>query len=336
MAQPNGFHAACDSASLHRAAWKPFDRALNNRAMNDRYFRTLMDAPDGKLEKQAKPGGLYIRRRMRERSIVRRLLEFETATESDLVVLPSEELPIMWGQLQNDSPGAVSMTFHDAVENETFWRDTFIVRFFVISTPEYYKNLWELKTHTHDTVKALTEDGLLDIEEEEDRRWFTASDDVVGPVNGVGDSGYIQNFYFGAFSRDHHVDSKYILADRQMPLGTFVVNQRFMANFEKMDRTEIGGDLSQDLFKQGGDALKDGKIGGVPHLFTSKNHIVPDDVVYHYTTPDYLGLAREYQKPTLYMRKEKRTIFFSIEEIIAITIANVGGVLKGIYQNDPA
>ena len=40
-----------------------------DRAMNDRYFRTLMDAPDGKLEKQAKPGGLYIRRRMRERSV---------------------------------------------------------------------------------------------------------------------------------------------------------------------------------------------------------------------------------------------------------------------------
>lgn len=308
---------------------------VNDRVLNDRYLRSLLDAPDGKLEKQAKPGGLYVRRRMRERSIVRRLMEFETATDADLVNLPTEELPIMWGQLQNDSPGAVSLTFHDAVENETFWRDTFVVRFFVISTPEYYKNLWELKTHTHDTIKALTEDGLLDIEEEEDRRWFTASDDVVGPVDGVGDSGYIQNFYFGAFSRDNHVDSKYILSDRQMPLGTFVVNQRFVAHFEKLSRSEIGGDLSQDFFKKGGDALKDGIVGGVPHLFTSKNHIVPDDVVYHYTTPEYLGVAREFQKPTLYMRKEKRTIFFSIDEIIAVTIANVGGVLRGVYQNQP-
>lgn len=308
----------------------------NDRVFNDRFFQTLQDAPDGELNKQAAPGGLYIRRRLRERSVVRRIMEFTPTTDSDLVALPTEEQPVMWGQLQQESMGAVSMTFHDAVENETFWRETFIVRFFVVSTPEYYKNEWELKTHSHDTVKALTEDCLLDLEEEEDQRWFAASDDTVGPIDGVGLSGNIQNFYFGAFARDTWVTSKYLFSDRQLPTGVFVANQRFMANFERLPRNEIGGDLSQDLFKDGGDALKDAKIGGVPLVFTTKNHIVPDNVLYQYTQPDYLGVAREYQKPTLYMRKEKRTFFFSLDEVIAISIVNVAGINRGLFENRPS
>ena len=306
-----------------------------DRVFNERLGQSLIDSAPGPQEKFAAAGDLYIRRFLRERSLVRRLLDFQPATDTDLVRLPNEEMPVIWGTLQNASKGAVSISMKDTTSQETFWRDAFVIRFFVVSTPEYYKNTFELKGHIQDTVKHLTEDMILDLEEEEDRHWFSTSDEVVGSLNGVGLSGYMQYFYFGAFTQATHIDSQFMFTDKKLPKGINVVNERFMGNFLKLPRTEIGGDLKQEMFLRGGEAIKEGVIGGTTHLFTSKNEYVPDNVMYKYTAADYLGVAREHQKPTLFMEKKKRTLFFSLEEIIAMSIVNVAGVIKGVFANRP-
>ncbi|TXH17685.1 MAG: hypothetical protein E6R03_03440 [Hyphomicrobiaceae bacterium] len=308
----------------------------NDRVFNERLGQSLLESADGRQEKFAAAGDLYIRRFLRERSIVRRLLDFQPATDADLVRLPNEEMPVIWGTLQNASKGAVSLSMKDTADQETFWRDAFVIRFFVISSPEYYKNTFELKGHVQDTVKHLTEDMILDLEEEEDRHWFSASDDVVGTLDGGGQSGYPQHFYVGEFDRGTHIDSQFLFTDKKLPKGINVVNERFMGHFQKLNRTEIGGDLSQELFLRGGEALREGVIGGVTHLFTAKNEYVPDNVMYKYTAADYLGVAREHQKPTLFMEKKKRTLFFSVEEIIAMSIVNTAGVIKCVFDNRPS
>lgn len=308
----------------------------NDRVFNERLGQSLMESPDGEQTKFAAAGDLYIRRFLRERSIVRRLLDFQPATDADLVRIPNEEMPIIWGTLQNASKGAVSLSMKDTADQETFWRDAFVIRFFVISSPEYYKNTFELKGHMQDTIKHLTEDMILDLEEEEDRHWFTASDDVVGPEGAEGLSGYPQHFYAGEFTQETHIDSQFLFTDKKLPKGINVVNERFMGNFLKLPRTEIGGDLKQEMFLRGGEALKEGVIGGVTHLFTAKTELVPNNVMYKYTAADYLGVAREHQKPTLFMEKKKRTLFFSVEEIIAMSIVNVAGVIKCVFENRPS
>lgn len=319
------------------ASYKEASDIVNDRVFNTQLCESIVDARDGKLDKQAAPGELYIRRRIRERSVIRRILDFQTATDADLTTLPSEEKPVIWGTLQGDSHGAVSLSMSDTADQESFWRESWIVRFFVISTPEYYKNEFELKGHPQDTVKNLTEDMLLDLEDQEDSHAWAGVEDIVGAPEDVSpDTGMCQNFWAGEFSRSTYTDVKYVLKTRKLPTGVFVVNEQFMANFEKLDRTEIGGDLSQELFLKGGDALKEGIVGGVTHIFTSKNQFVPNNVLYQFTAQDYLGIAREYQKPTMFMEKKKRTLFLSLEEIIAIGFINVGGILKFNFANKPA
>ena len=316
--------------------YKTASDIANDRVFNERLAQTLVDSSDGRQTKFAEAGDLYIRRSLRERSIVRRLLDFEPATDADLVRLPNEEMPVIWGTMQNHSKGAVSLSMKDTADQETFWRDAFVIRFFVISTPEYYKNTFELKGHVQDTIKHLTEDMILDIEEEEDRHWFTASDDIVGPLDDVGLSGFPQHFYFGEFTEATHIDSQFMFTDKKLPKGINVVNERFMANFLKLNRTAIGGDLNHEMFLKGGEAIREGTVGGTHHLFTNKNELVPNNTVYKYTAADYLGVAREHQKPTLFMEKKKRTLYFSLEEIIAMSIINVAGVIKGVFENRPS
>jgi hypothetical protein len=322
---------------LEKVANAPGTDIANDRVFNTQLCEAIENAPDGKLDKEAAASELLILRRLRERSVIRKLMDFKPTTAAELVRIPNEEMPVLLGTLQNDSYGAVSLSMSDTAGQETFWREDFIVRFFVISTPEYYKNTFELLGHPQDTVKNLTEDLLLDLEEQEDRHSWTGFDDIVGaPDSLASGSAMIQHFYFGEFSRDTHVDSQYILSDRKLPRGVFVVNERFVGNFQKLDRSEIGGDLSQDMFLKGGDALKEGVVGGVRHIFTSKNQYVPNNTMYQFTTADYLGVAREFQKPTMFMEKKKRTLFFSMEQIIAIGVINTAGVLKGVFENKPA
>ncbi len=305
-----------------------------DRVFNEQLARTLIDGRDGEYEKVAAAGEIYIKRRLRERSLIRRILDFDTADESKLQKPPSnDEMPFLWGEFQGNSRGAVSLSMKDTADSETFWRDTFKIQFFVISTPEYYKNTFELAGHVQDTVKNLTEDMLLDVEEEEDRRSFAGADECVGPLDGVGLTGIPQNFYFGEFSRETIADADYLFSDRQVPHGMNVVNQRFAANFRKFNRTEGGGDSAEKLLYEGDKSLKERNIGNVPYLFTSKNNIIPDNVMYQFATAEYLGVAFEYQKPTMFMEKKKRMLYFSLEEIIAISFANTEGVIRGTFEN---
>lgn len=308
----------------------------NDKVYNEQLAKTIIDAPSGALTKQAAAGELYIRRRIRERSVIRRILEFKAPQAGEVTPIPGEEMPVIWGTLQQDSHGAVSLSMKDTADQESFWREDFIVRFFVISTPEYYKNEFELRGHPQDTVKNLTEDMLLDIEDQEDDHAWAGIDSVVGdPDTESPETGLVQNFYAGVFSNDTYVDSKYILRDRKLPQGIHVANERFMANFEKLSHDIVGPDFRKDLWKNGGDALKDGVIGGVRHLFTSKSEYIPNQVMYQFTAQDYLGIAREDTPPTLFMEKKKRTIFFSLEEIIAVGLINSAGIIKVNYDNKP-
>ena len=310
----------------------------NDPVFNEQFAKTIFDAPTGSLTKQAAGGELFIRRRIRERSVIRRILDFKAPAAGEVVTIPGEEMPVIWGTLQPDSHGAVSLSMKDTVGQESFWREDFIVRFFVISTPEYYKNEYELRGHPQDSVKMLTEDMLLDLEDQEDAHSWAGIDNVVGaPDTTSPETGLVQNFYAGNYTNDGYVDAKYILEDRKLPPGVHVANTRFMANFEKEDRQVIGSDARYDIWKKGGnsDALKDGVIGDRRHIFTTKSEYVPNQVVYQFTATDYLGIAREDTPPTLFMEKKKRTIFFSLEEILAVGLINSAGIIKTNFRNKP-
>jgi hypothetical protein len=318
------------------ASYEGAQDIVNDRAFNEQFAQSIIGAGDGDLTKQAGAGELYIKRRIRDRSVIRRVLDFKAPAAGELAPIPGEEMPVIWGTLAPESHGAVSLSMKDTSDQETFWREDFIVRFFVISTPEYYKNEFELRGHPQDTVKQLTEDMLLDLEDREDVHTWNGIDNVVGAPDSVStETGLTQHFFAGEFSRDTYTDVKYLLDDRKLPRGLHVVNERFMANFEKLDRNDIGGDLSQEFWKKGGDALKDGIVGNTRHLFTNKNELVPNQTLYMFTAQDHLGIAREDTPPTMFMEKKKRTIFFSLEEIIAIGLINMAGVIKVQFRNKP-
>lgn len=302
--------------------------------LNRQLLSSIIDAQDGPNEKVAAASTNMIRRKLRENGFSRLILPYKQVSDEDLSYLPDTELPVIVEEMEPDSPGAKSVTFNDTADTRTYRMDKFVVYFSKIVTPEFTKNVDELRTYKSDLRGVITDNALKDVQTEEDGRFTKTIDRIVGSVAGVGEAGVAQNFEVaGGITRDTYVEILSYLEDRRLNNGVFLMNRKTAKQFLRWDRAEIGGDLAEKLVRDGLSALDEGKVMGIRHIFTIKSELVPDNVVYQFAEPNYLGRAYVLQNITMYVEKKKDILRFSAMEKIGVTIANVASVNKVKFVN---
>lgn len=296
---------------------------------NRELIESIMDSPDGQVKLASSGAQNFIRRRIRENGFARSILPPQTVTDADLDRHQDTDLPLMIEDMEPSSPGAKSVSFDDTADSTTFRGDKFVVYFDQIKTPEFVKNINELRTYKMDLRAVITDNALKDIQRVEDSRFIKTVDRIVGLTSGVGASGRQQNFTItGGITRDTYYQSLSILEDANLNNGVFLMNRKTAKEFLKFNRSEIGGDLAERLFKDGLSALEEAKIHGVKHLFTIKRDLVPDNVVYLFTEPGYLGKWYTLQDITMFVERKKDVIRFGAQETLGVALANVAGVAK--------
>lgn len=289
----------------------------------------IVNAPSGELVKAGSASSNMIRRKIRENGFSRLVIPHRMVAKDDLNYESGTELPVVVGEMEPESPGAVSLTFNDTPDTAFYGLDKFTVYFSKISTREFTKNVDELHTYKNDVRGIITDNALKDMQTEEDARFIKLVDEIVGAYGGTGKSGLQQAHEInGDLVRDTYVEALSHLEDRDLNNGMFLMNRKTAKKFLKWDREEIGGDLAQDLFKEGLAALDKFVIMGVPHAATIKRNLIPDQVVYQFTEPDYLGRAYILQDVTMYVEKKKDILRFSAEEKLGLSIANVSSCNK--------
>lgn len=303
--------------------------------LSKRLLSAIDDAPDGHLKRASDASSQMIRRRIRENGFQRLILPFKQISDSDLTQLPDTDRPAIVEEMEPDSPGAKSISFNDSADTDFFRGDKFVVFFSKITTPEFTKNIDELRTYRYDLRGIVTDNALKDVHTEEDARFIATCDEIVGGSGEgeVGESGLQQNFDIqGDITRANYVELLSHLEDRDLNNGSFLLNRKTAKKFLKWTRDEIGGDLAQDLFKDGLSALKEFKIMGVRHIATIKRDLVPDDVVYQFAEPGYLGKAYVLQDITMYVEKKKDILRFSAMEKIGVALANVAALNRSKFH----
>jgi len=212
----------------------------------------------------------------------------------------------------------------------------------VITTPEFTKDVNELRTYRMDLRKVITDNALRDIQLEEDAAFISAVNGIVGNAGSTGAAGFQQHTAFTKtggstagtqISREDYVKVLSLLEDQNLNNGVVLMNRKTAKTFLTFDRSEIGGDLSQTLFTDGLSGLQEAKIFGVKHLFTIKKDLVPDDQIFIFAEPDYLGRFYTLQEPTMYVEKKKDVLRFSARETLSVAFANLGGVAKVTFNN---
>jgi len=300
--------------------------------LSKKLFDAINGAGDGFLKNASEAGTQMIRRRLRENGFTRLILPFRQVSDADLNYLPDTELPVIVEEMEPDSPGAKAIPFNDTADTAFYRGDKFVVYFCKITTPEFVKNVDELRTYKNDLRQVITDNSLKDIHTEEDSRTINEVDTIVGSPSGVGAADVQQNFEIsGGITRSNYKEVLNHLEDRELNNGLFLMNRHTAKEFLEWDRSEFGGDIAEKLALDGLSALTEAKIFGVRHAFTMKRAIVPDNVLYQFTEPNFLGRAYVLQDVTMYVEKKKDILRFSAHEKIGVTFANVASMNKTTF-----
>ena len=313
-----------------------FDPNLNQE-LTDRVLR----ARDGeKMEKLAAAGEDYIRTHIRESGFMRKIIPPYPIGNEQLDRVVDHDRPVRFEELETNHKGAVSLPFNVTSDIEFFYGPKGVIEFHPIKTPVFVKNVNELRTYRHDIRQVVTEHALNDIETREDKAFIDLCDEIVGPYTGVGKSGSKQHFkagdgtgntteeLAGGMSKEVYVEIKKKLENFRLNNGVFLMNTKTAKEFEKYDSLALGDQLTGKMFKEGLKGMGDAVVGGVPHVYTIKDDMVADNVIYCFTEPNYLGKFYVLEDIQLFVKREEDQLRMHASEIIGAGILNVAGVIK--------
>jgi hypothetical protein len=319
---------------------------INVSVLNREIIDAITDADEGQIKSAAAAGSNMIRRRIREDGFARNIIAPKTVTNDMLDRVAEHDRPVMIEDMEPDSKGAKSIPFGDSADTEFYYGTKYVCVFNAITTPEFTKDINELRTYRMDLRKVITDNALRDIQTEEDTRFIELVNTCCGSYNtnpsstggsggtAVGAAGFKQSYNYDkvangtGFDRATYIPSLSNLENHNLNNGVNLMNRYTAKHFLKMHRGEAGGDLSQELFLSGLKALQEATVFGVRHLFTIKADLVPNDEMYSFAEPEFLGRFYTLQDPTMYVEKKKDILRFSARETISVTFANLAGVAR--------
>lgn len=295
-------------------------------------FMQLLDEADNGMLKNASSGltGL-VRRKLREDAFSPAIIPHDEVTNSMLTKRGDTEAPSILMEMEPDQFGASMIPMNDTANSHTFFGNKFWLYFYTNSTPVWYKNVDLLRTYEHDIRQMITDNSLRDLARNKDMRFMEQVNAIVGVVDGGLSPKTLKQqnvVYPGTFSRENVANSLQLLKSMQLLNGVFLLNSTTFSQVLKWNRNEMGGDMAQELALKGTAAFEKARIMGVDFIVTMKTDLVPNGVMYEFTTPNYLGKAAILQAPTMYVRKDHDMLSFDCREKLGVAIANPNGVFK--------
>jgi hypothetical protein len=111
--------------------------------------------------------------------------------------------------------------------------------------------------------------------------------------------------------------------------GVMLMNNITAMEFVKMSRSEIGGDMAQQSWVSG---LPSEKLLGVKPIYTLKRDLVPDNVIYLFSSEEFFGKYYRLQPLTVFMETKAFFLQFFQYMNISLSIGNVRGAVKVTFN----
>lgn len=218
---------------------------------------------------------------------------------------------------------AVYVSFRGLPESKYFTGKRFAVFFAKIQSQKFTKSIFELKSYDNDIRKILSDNSVRDIQAAEDGKWIDTVNTVVA-ANPLEQDHTLS----GGVSKVNVVESLKYLPKLKRPTGCMLMNDVTSKELLKWDSIDIGDVAVTDQYYKG---LTVGTVFGIKALFTIKREIVPDDVIYFFSTEDFLGKFFILQDATVYIKHEADMLEFFTYESIGIGLGNTKSVIRVTY-----
>ena len=275
----------------------------------------------------------FTRYRMREEGFYRRILPPVQISNDDLDRQVDTDKPVKIVDREPDSPAAISIPFATLPLNLYIRGQRYRVTFDRIVTPRFVKDVDELRTDYIDIRQVLSDNSIKDMLAEEDRKFLTAVDAGLGgsadATNAT--SGVVQwETLYGGITRDTLQDAFKILPRTisRLETGTVLLNNLTIREIMKFGREEMGGDFSQDVFKNG---WSEQNFMNANWIITIKQNLVPNDSMYLFADPKFMGKSYVLEDTTMYIERKAYMLEFFAYETLGGAIGNTNSLARADF-----
>jgi hypothetical protein len=302
---------------------------------------TFVEMVKAGQEKQAAVSAQqFTRNKLREESFAEKILTPIDLSNDELDKSENPELLVKWNDREPDTAPAATIPLGVVPDALQFFGTRYPSYFSRITSPKYNKDIDHLRTYDYDIRAIMLELSTKDIATEIDTRFISTVDSLLGTqntANALNGLGLPQNVSItGGITRETVAEAFKVIKRLQVPFGpsqpdggeskgVMLMNTVTADDFVKMGRSEVGGDLAQDMFVNG---LPSKTLLGVKPIYTIKRDLVPDGVIYLFSSEEFFGKYYRLQPLTVFMKNEAYFLEYFQYLNISLAIGNVKGAVK--------
>lgn len=292
-----------------------------------------LDAGTGEgLNKVAQVASDYTRTQIREDSFAFKILPPEKIDNSRLRRDLTEDLGVI-ENIEPDSPGAKWVPLETVPDGEYITGSRYLIPFARVLTRKMTKDIDELRTYDYDIRKILTDNSIKDGLAKIDEKFIQTVNSIVFNCDAEGRNNITHKIQLWdtteGINRSSWTEASKMLP-RPNPDGKFVcrnyialMNDVTARDVLKLDRNAVGGDLAQKNWVEG---LTTDTIEGIKIITTIKSNIVPENYVYFFAEPSFLGHCYYLTDWTMFLKKEAFFIEFFSYWLGGFGFGNVAGM----------
>jgi len=275
----------------------------------------------------------FTRVRVREDGFYRKIIPPVQVSNDDLDRQVDTDKPVIVVDKEPGSPAAISIPFATLPINVYIRGPRYRVQFDRIVTPRFVKDIDELRTWQMDIRQVLSDNAIKDMLAEEDSKFLTAVNTALGGAANaiVPTSGVAQwETVWGGISRDTVQEALKIMpkTPSHLEVNTVLINNVTIREILKWGYDEAGGSLSGDMLKSGWSEID---LMGCKWIITIKRDLVPDDSMYFFGDPRFIGKSYLLEDTTMHIKREAFMIEFFAYETLGGSIGHTGGLARADF-----
>jgi hypothetical protein len=289
---------------------------LDPQTFNNIFIERL-DTTEG-MQKSAAAGASFIRAKMRELGVFRRILPPVGVTPAELQGATDHDTLIFLRDIEHESK-AMALNFAGESDERYLQGKRYAIPFYKVESEKFVKNEGELLAYKYPVTRVIEENSVKDMQAVEDFRFI---DHAEAAVNITGkrlvSSGTIMNR--GALNSLF----KMIDYDR-LSVGCVLMNNVDYDDYMIQPATEIGSGLASEITIGG---YKYMTILGRRLVITNKHDMVLPGEAWAFTDPAYLGDFLILNDVKFWIKKEADLVIWKSWEYIGGGFGNIRSIAK--------
>lgn len=313
--------------------------------MNDAQLALMRGTPD-QVQKAAQVNDAYIQTTLREEIFCTKLVPESPIADADIQSDINGEIYAQY-ELQPDSPGGLYIPLGSLPPSEIMAGNKFRMNFGRIMTPEFNADIDKLRGYKTPLPQVMMEQSLKDTATLRDARFLQTLNRIVaegksgalsaGSSHAQARTGKIQwkRAASGGVNISNFVEAKKMMIRGSTTAGLegryrlrnyiALVNDATAQDFLKLDTTQVGDTTKGQMFKDG---LTTDTFLGLKAIFTIKDDLLPDNVLFTFPAPEFIGKSHTLQDWTTFMERRGPMISTFAYWFGGMAIGNIAGVCR--------